>query len=900
MISGGSRFRLQTASSWAKAAVKEMTMAKVSFAAAAIGGMLAACAPLSVFAGETAVLDLHAGSYRGFVRYKLPTVVDEKGETVPLLEPRRRGQKPSDRQPMKVVALPAPPADWNAPAFDDTGWPRVRGVLASGISRPSYPVTQSWRATGINMVCARGAFRVTDPAAVKELKLELVYIGGCVVYVNGREVARGHLPEGKLTTDTLAEPYPREAYLGPDGHIWPWPDQLNFHRRNRYRRELIDSPLGKLRMRKMGGVKVPADLLRKGINVVAVEVHTAPISDLLANRKSSLWNHAGLHEARLAAPAANGLVPNVGPGPGLAVQVISPGGESEPWDYAHPADGVGTICMIGARGGTFSGVAMFSSSGDIRGLRASAGALKLEGGEGEIPASALSLRCAVGDSGELLQIPEEIKATSVYTNAIHGESPPTASARLWLSVRVPNNAQAGLYRSTMKVTAAEAEAITIPVELRVYDWRVPLPAKQLLHHHIYQSPESVALYYKVPLWSEKHFELIGKSFAILDQIGNRMLAMNLVADAWNWGNRESMVRWSKDGKGGYTYDFSIVEKYMDQYAANCAEPGAVMLSVWGHAGWPQKRMPQKKVTVVDPATGQTSLLEPPPLGTAENEAFWRPVLTEMRKRLEKRGWYEQTAVAYTSYTESPSKEMAEVYRNIWPDGQWLNCSHSHRKDWYGMPVRVNEWVWGSGRLYNPDADAGSYPRPWKRLGKRVDLTNPRIGTGVMFQFAARKPPIAFRLASEACLQGDLHGMGKLGADFWSCIADRHGRMRTMDLDEFGVGFRNTVRAMLSPGPEGAVFNERLEMFREGLQVAEAIVQVQRGLESDRLEPAIVKRIESLLDERARYYLHTQDAETDNLPWWGYQGSSWRERDARLFALAAEVSAVLAESEKPGQ
>jgi hypothetical protein len=180
-----------------------------------------------------------------------------------------------------------------------------------------------------------------------------------------------------------------------------------------------------------------------------------------------------------------------------------------------------------------------------------------------------------------------------------------------LTVKVPDNTEPGLYRGTLEIAAAEGEAVTIPVELRVFNWRVPGPAERSVRHHIYQSPESVALYYKVPLWSEKHFELIGKSFAILNQVGNRMLAMNLVADAWNWGNREGMVRWIKDGKGGYTYDFSIVEKYMDQYAANCTEPGAVMLSVWGHAGWPQKRLPQKKVTVVDPETGKTSLLEPP-------------------------------------------------------------------------------------------------------------------------------------------------------------------------------------------------------------------------------------------------------------------------------------------------
>ncbi len=861
---------------------------------------------LSAPAGETTVLDLHAGSYRSFVRFRTPRLIDEGGKAVPLLAPRRRGQKEEDRKPVKDVTFPAPPPDWTAPGFDDTGWPRVRGALAKGNSRSHYPVSESWRATGANLVCVRGLFVVTDPAAVKGLKLDLLYMGGCVVYLNAKELARRHLPAGEVTPDTPADAYPREAYVGPDGKAWDWRLQNNLHDPGKYDRKTKDTPLGKLRFRSLNAVPVPAGMLRKGINVLAVEVHTAPVRDLLVSmRKTVKWPHAGLYEATLKASGAAGLEPGVGPKPGLSVQSVQPCEPTAAWDYALPAGKAGPIRMVGARNATFSGKVLVSSSAAIRGLKASVGALKLDGGEGGIPAAAIRVRCEPGGNGRLLEeFPAEIAPVEAWANRVHAKAPPTANANVWVTVRVPGEAGAGVYRGKLEVSAAGAGAgkFEVPVELEVADWRVPDPKDWAVQHHIYQSPESVAHYYKVPLWSDRHFELIGKSFEVLNQVGNKILPMNLIVENYCWGNREGMVRWVKDGKGGFTHDFSIVEKYMDAYKAKCGDPAVVYLSVWGHADWPTKKVPRKKVTVLDPATGEVSSMDQPPQGTPESEDFWRPVLAELRKRLEKRGWFKQTVVAYTSYSSFPSAKMVDVFKHIWPDGKWLNCSHVGPRSYKGsqgqMPVARCEWVWGCGGLYNPDRGNGhernAYPRPWKRLdGDWVSMANPRIGTGITFLFGPSCPPSAFRAMSEGALQGDVGGLGRLGADFWPCLPDARGRMRTMDVAEYGLGFNNTVRAMLSPGEDGAVFNEKLEMFREGVQVTEAIVQVQRGLESGKLSADLTGRAEALLDERARYFLHTLDNEIGpGFTWGALECSAWQERDRKLFALAAEVAKAL--------
>ena len=37
-----------------------------------------------------------------------------------------------------------------------------------------------------------------------------------MVYLNGQEVSRGHLPDGDITPETFAKEYPREAYVDED------------------------------------------------------------------------------------------------------------------------------------------------------------------------------------------------------------------------------------------------------------------------------------------------------------------------------------------------------------------------------------------------------------------------------------------------------------------------------------------------------------------------------------------------------------------------------------------------------------------------------------------------------------------------------------------------------------
>ena len=177
----------------------------------------------------------------------------------------------------------AAPADWTKPEFCDTAW--FRGSVRA-TSRTPY----------VARLCLRARFEVTDLAQVQDLKLTVVYYGGAIIYINGREVARGHLVKGdspvfadpptrsagtpgcpaKTGTVPVAEGYPPEAFVAADGKMLPaaaW-------QMDRFPKALA------ARARTLEDVAVPADLLHKGVNVLAIEVVRAPYHRILDEKKN--------------------------------------------------------------------------------------------------------------------------------------------------------------------------------------------------------------------------------------------------------------------------------------------------------------------------------------------------------------------------------------------------------------------------------------------------------------------------------------------------------------------------------------------------------------------------------------------------------------------------------------
>jgi hypothetical protein len=302
----------------------------------------------------------------------------------------------------------------------------------------------------------------------------------------------------------------------------------------------------------------------------------------------------------------------------------------------------------------------------------------------------------------------------------------------------------------------------------------------------------------------------------------------------------------------------------------------------------------------------------PPYGTPENADFWRPVLTELRKRLEKRGWWDVTCLGWLDYCNPPRAPILDVAKSIWPDGKWIKNAHAPSNAFKGktgsMPVKYAAYVWGAGKLYDPDCEypwnrppvfhkvgRKAYPTPWKQKPGVIKLAIPRVGVSFIHPgLYDRSPIFRLRTVPGAALQGSLSGLGMVGGDFWPVKSGR-GYVPICD-NRGGVGPRNNTKAMIAPGPKGPVFTERLEAFREGLQIVEAIIFLQKALEGKKLGNDLSKRIKDYLDKRARQYLRnstpTPKGPSQDTVWMTQEATAWHERDAKLFRLAAEAAKAI--------
>jgi Glycoside hydrolase 123, catalytic domain/Glycoside hydrolase 123, N-terminal domain len=623
-----------------------------------------------------------------------------------------------------------------------------------------------------------------------------------------------------------------------------------------------------------------------------------------------------------------------------------------------PQEQVGTIRIVGTRNGTFSGKVLVRSSGAIKGLQASSGGLK--GAGSEIAGRNVSVRYAVswdrswrrnrpGGLDVLLESPPEELKPSRRVPAL---------AAVWVTVRVPKEATPGVYTGRVKIDMAGQATTEVPIELTVTDWTLPEAADFTTWVGMIQSPDSVALEYEVPMWSEEHWRLIDRSFSYMKLLGCRNVFIPLLART-NFGNAESMVRWIKTEDGTYEHDFTIMDRYLDVAEKHLGKPKMVTFQAWELYLSPRsmtrslwKEGPTKgaraalqgkgpRVSLLDPKTGKVEAIHLPCFEDPASKALWQPVWDGIRKRMTARGLEKTMMLGMTSDIVPPKEHVALLHE---VSGGLAWTSHAHPGRLKSKPAVGNKVMHGiadlgyEAHVYNLDYQVN--PDKGRQYGWRQEQLEVRFGRNGWPNYSSH---LQLRLLPAFNITGGQRGIGRLAADAWYVIRDKRNQ-------RVGAAYHRYPEAMwrnldienwiLAPGEKGPIATGRLENLREGLQVCEARIAIERAL----LDPAKRKQLgetfarecEDLLNERQRTMWRTiwsneEDLASMNmvrarhpiealwqalakagkkLPgYWDskarkmrsseatkgrtwYAASGWQARDAKLFALAGQVAKKL--------
>ena len=536
------------------------------------------------------------------------------------------------------------------------------------------------------------------------------------------------------------------------------------------------------------------------------------------------------------------------------------------------------VVIAGTRNGTFSGSVGVSSAAKIVGLKASMG--ELSGDGGRIAAENVRVRYAVAWDGTYgrwqpsgLDILHEVPPAEVSGSK-------RVLAGVWVTVRVPQDAAAGVYKGVLTIEAEGLDRQTVPVELTVAAWSVPETDAWRTWIEMLQSPDTLALEYGLDMWSERHWEMIGRSMEMIRETGSRVVFIPLISQT-NQGNEQSMVRWVRKADGTFSHDFSIMDKYLDMAEKHMGKPKMVVLYAWDTCMIVKEQRPtvdenapaytqqqqelaqrrwdlQQKgitVTVVDEASGETKTEYVAHLTAPESRAHWQFIFSEIRKRMQQRGLEDTMRLGMVT-DEQPSREQVKFLDEVSGGLAWI--AHRHPSRLRDQKPVGNKQLYGIADVYY---EAHVYNMRWESdpaKNRNYGWQSPEMRAYFGRHGIPNGPALRVRMLPELQITGYQRGVGRIGADFWYVLKNPRGERAGAVYARYPENMWRNLNIdswLIAPGPDGPISTARFENMREGLQECEARIYIESVLTDDgqkgRLAAELADRAQKTLDDRQR-------------------------------------------------
>lgn len=252
-------------------------------------------------------------------------------------------------------------------------------------------------------------------------------------------------------------------------------------------------------------------------------------------------------------------------------------------------------------------------------------------------------RCERGPLHETILVPDLIDSLAFFNMEKETTRP------VWVSIRIPQDAQPGIYQSEIIVTAKGRKKEVLPFELEVIDQTLPTFDQWTYHLDLWQHPSAVARIQNLDMWSEDHFEALKVQMKPLAEAGQKVITTTLNRDPWGsqtFDDYEDMIIWKHHDDDSWSFDYSVFDKYVEtmmeigiKKQINCYS----MLPWNNRLNWYELKDNAFKVSSVNPKS-------------AQYEKMWSAFLKDFVKHLREKGWLEITCIA----TDERSPEEMEI------------------------------------------------------------------------------------------------------------------------------------------------------------------------------------------------------------------------------------------------
>lgn len=231
---------------------------------------------------------------------------------------------------------------------------------------------------------------------------------------------------------------------------------------------------------------------------------------------------------------------------------------------------------------------------------------------------------------------------------------------VWLYLDIPAGTDAGVYTGTL-VAASEKSSTTLNLKIHVQNQVLPAPKDWKHRLDLWQNPWAVAWQNNVEPWSDDHKAMLKKHMQLYADAGGTFITTYAVHSPWSDNSymiEGGMIDWIKRTDGSWKFDYKIFDEYV-QLAMDLGIDEAITIYTPVPWGFRFRYMEEKTGNYVYESWSPDS---------PEFKAFWNVFLTDLRKHLEQKDWFN---ITYLGINENPMEHTLAAIKVI----------KDHSKDW---------------------------------------------------------------------------------------------------------------------------------------------------------------------------------------------------------------------------
>ena len=254
---------------------------------------------------------------------------------------------------------------------------------------------------------------------------------------------------------------------------------------------------------------------------------------------------------------------------------------------------------------------------------------------------------------------------------------------VWITVAVPHDAKAGVYKATVKISHCGLCSVKLPLEVEVINQELAKPSEWSFHLDLWQHPSAVARAANVELWSEEHYEAMRPVMQMLADAGQKVITATLNRDPWQYqcfDDYEPMIYWYLLDNDEWKYDYSRFDKWVEFMMSLGINK---QINCYGMLPWGKCILDYQDLRTSAKSNSNRKISTTPQ--EDKYEKVWGPFLKDFSAHLREKGWLHITNMAIDERKPEDMDVAAAMIKKYAPElGFAMADNHDSYKRYANM------------------------------------------------------------------------------------------------------------------------------------------------------------------------------------------------------------------------